>query len=365
MTALIPVEPSALEALFEAAAAQIEIRARNLPAGRLARAEGSENPTLRVYLAGVNPFIEYLTERKQLPSKELIDAFLAERLNHVTTTTQRKYLTPIREFCRHLSALITRHALTAPEEQRDTLRGIAALVAECVAYPDPKTEQTTYEAPVLRQDRRKAGKAGVWLSLEQVSEMLSKVDRSTLLGLRDYTLMLAGFNTALRAAELARLTLDAFQLMPAGEDYFIRVRGKGNNVTPVPCPAHVYAAVQAWVEAFNLRLMEGDGRRIEEHDVVWRGFLKNGAIPHNRNTLTTRAIQNVIRARGEAAGIQNLSPHDLRRTAALLGLVHGMTTEEVQAMLRHADTKTTMRYIAGWEHFKKGKTLTDVGVKIK
>jgi integrase len=46
-----------------------------------------------------------------------------------------------------------------------------------------------------------------------------------------------------------------------------------------------------------------------------------------------------------AHGVNQLGPHDLRRTAARNAYDNGATVLQVQAMLGHADASTTSRYI--------------------
>ena len=45
------------------------------------------------------------------------------------------------------------------------------------------------------------------------------------------------------------------------------------------------------------------------------------------------------------AGIQNLAPHDLRRTCARLCHVAGGELEQIQFLLGHASVQTTERYL--------------------
>ena len=55
----------------------------------------------------------------------------------------------------------------------------------------------------------------------------------------------------------------------------------------------------------------------------------------------SRALSRVA----HAAGItQPISPHGLRRTSALTGLVAGISIRDMQYATRHADPRTTMRY---------------------
>ena len=47
----------------------------------------------------------------------------------------------------------------------------------------------------------------------------------------------------------------------------------------------------------------------------------------------------------EQIGLEGISPHDLRRTAASLARKGGASIEQVQVMLGHANPQTTSEYI--------------------
>ena len=63
--------------------------------------------------------------------------------------------------------------------------------------------------------------------------------------------------------------------------------------------------------------------------------------PHNR--LSARGIENEIKGISERAHVKAF-PHKLRHTFATFGLHGGMPIERLQALMGHADTKTTLVY---------------------
>ena len=56
------------------------------------------------------------------------------------------------------------------------------------------------------------------------------------------------------------------------------------------------------------------------------------------------AIYPQVRELGERAGLDSVSPHDLRRTACTLLLAAGVKPHLVQRQMRHSDFGTTQRY---------------------
>ncbi|MDR1574149.1 MAG: tyrosine-type recombinase/integrase [Clostridiales Family XIII bacterium] len=64
--------------------------------------------------------------------------------------------------------------------------------------------------------------------------------------------------------------------------------------------------------------------------------------PHAR--LKISGIEVCVREIGKRAGVKNVHPHRFRRTAATSALARGMPIEQVQKMLGHEQTETTLRY---------------------
>lgn len=60
-------------------------------------------------------------------------------------------------------------------------------------------------------------------------------------------------------------------------------------------------------------------------------------------TVPTRMMQNFIKRHG----LPNVSPHDLRHTAASLAIQSGANVKEIQALMGHKDAATTLKFYAG------------------
>lgn len=56
------------------------------------------------------------------------------------------------------------------------------------------------------------------------------------------------------------------------------------------------------------------------------------------------AADRLRRLAGVAGIIDPVSPHSLRRTSCTAGLLAGVPLREMQYAMRHADTRTTLRY---------------------
>ena len=61
--------------------------------------------------------------------------------------------------------------------------------------------------------------------------------------------------------------------------------------------------------------------------------------------ITPKAIWHVVKGAAQRAGIQNLAPHDLRRTCARLCHLSGGELEQIQMLLGHQQLQTTAGYM--------------------
>ena len=108
--------------------------------------------------------------------------------------------------------------------------------------------------------------------------------------------------------------------------------GKGGRVRTVPMPGWVKDAVDEWICSAEIT----EGR-------LFRAIRKNGVLWGHG--LTQNVVWYVVKQCAERAGIQKLSPHDLRRTCARLCHEAGGELEQIQFLLGHASVLTTERYI--------------------
>jgi len=148
------------------------------------------------------------------------------------------------------------------------------------------------------------------------------------LAMRDLVMWELFKGTGLRIHEIASLTPEHFDF----DDNKLTVIGKGNKKATINVPPALIGLLSEWI-ALNPR---------QSHLLCdWDG-----------GALTTHAIRDRIRMIGEAAGIHDLKPHDLRHTYAYhlmdtamsQGMIHEHAKDLVRKQLRHGDNKTTDLY---------------------
>lgn len=179
--------------------------------------------------------------------------------------------------------------------------------------------------------RRLGVRLGNWLTPEQGRRLLTQRTPTTPRELRDHAMLAVLLGCGLRRGELLALQLGWIQQR---EEHWViaDVVGKGGHVRTVPMPAWVKDAIDAWTAVASIT--EG---------TVFRAVSKVGRVWGNG--MTAKVQWDVVRNAATAAGINNLAPHDLRRTCARLCHLAGGELDQIQFLLGHVSIQTTERYL--------------------
>ena len=174
-------------------------------------------------------------------------------------------------------------------------------------------------------------RVGNWLSIDQSRTLLQISSLETARGKRDRAILALLIGCGLRRAEVAGLRTEDLQNR---EEHCViaDLIGKGKHIRTVPVPTWAKRAVDRWTEVAGIstgRIF----RRVNRFGKIWG------------EGITPKAIWHVVKAAALLAGIQNLAPHDLRRTCARLCHVAGGELEQIQFLLGHASVQTTERYL--------------------
>ncbi|MDQ2905134.1 MAG: site-specific integrase [Chloroflexota bacterium] len=201
----------------------------------------------------------------------------------------------------------------------------------------------------------------VVLKEEQAQALLDAIDTSTLMGLRDYVVMLFLLRTGVRRSEAAALRF-ADLTMTQGHSIAIIRHGKGDKRRTVKVPVDVWREITLYTQALRERHFEdhqreldaqGSGgdpeqrRAIEErhsislNDPLFVSF-RRGDHP-TRRPMGDKAIETQVKAYAEKLSVP-LTPHGLRATFITLALEHNAKLQQVQYAAGHHDPRTTERY---------------------
>lgn len=166
--------------------------------------------------------------------------------------------------------------------------------------------------------------AGRAIAQGELVGLLNTCDAS-LTGARDAALLAVLYSCGLRRAEAVALDFEDYD-ESAGT---LRIRGKGNKQRLSPVVGGAAAALTDWLALRGRRpgpLFWGTGNR------------------NQKRRLTTQAVYKMLQTRAKAAGIEKLSPHDLRRSFVSDLLDRGADIATVQKLAGHASVTTTARY---------------------
>lgn len=134
---------------------------------------------------------------------------------------------------------------------------------------------------------------------------------------------------SLRRSELASLLMEQVDFTRRA----ITVRGKGNKERRVALGKAVWERLQAWLE------VRGD----DPSPNVFVALRRYGKIWRN-HSISSSAVYYILKQRSHESGVEDFSPHDLRRTFATRLLGAGTDINLVRKAMGHASVLTTQRY---------------------
>lgn len=167
------------------------------------------------------------------------------------------------------------------------------------------------------------------LAVREIEAILTAVDTSGPLGIRDRAMLEVAYGAGLRVSELITLPLTNLFF----DDGYLRCMGKGSKERVVP----VGEAAIDWTTRYRLDVRPGLAARAPATDVV---FLNARGRP-----LSRMGFWKILQKHVTAAGVRDrVKPHTLRHSFATHMLEGGADLRVIQEMLGHADISTTQIY---------------------
>jgi integrase/recombinase XerD len=157
-----------------------------------------------------------------------------------------------------------------------------------------------------------------------VTRLLASCDRRTLIGRRDYAILVLLSRLGLRAGEVAAIGLDDIDWR-AG---LLLVRGKGSRQDVLPLAVDVGEAIVSYL-------------RYRPRCECRALFLR---VTAPRQGLNRSTVAWVVRAACDRVGLPRVGSHRLRHTAATEMLRAGASLVEIGQVLRHREQRTTALY---------------------
>jgi integrase/recombinase XerD len=186
----------------------------------------------------------------------------------------------------------------------------------------------------------------VYLSRAEARRLEDACAGETLRDLRDQALLIFMLGTGVRSAEALGLRVE--DLTTIDGHTVAWVLGKGGARERVKVTPRVQKLLRAYLAAAEIA--EGAifrrVRRVRSDPTVAGSPL----VYRVYEPLSYAGLKYILRSRFAAAELSDhLSPHSLRHSFITLAIRGGATLAQVQAAARHADPRTTMRYVHGMD----------------
>lgn len=266
---------------------------------------GRGENTARNYTSRISPFLSWLGEQPEVPFAIHLRRYIAYLQGHLKPRSVQAHINTIR-------GLIRMAAVLEP-----------ALAAELPAIDMVKP-------PAVRGEVQ-----GKRLTAEQRQRLIDAPGIETHKGRRDTAILALLSVCGLRRSEVCNLKWGDIQEIDSYK--VLTITGKHGRTRLVKLPAPLWERLQDYAKQAGL-VLSADAP-------VFVPVAKGNVILHRRDGITPHAIYKLAGEYVRKAGLPQVRPHDLRRTAALLARRGGAAIEQVQLMLGHAAPQTTSHYI--------------------
>jgi site-specific recombinase XerD len=183
------------------------------------------------------------------------------------------------------------------------------------------------------------------ITRSRAKALLSAIDTTSVIGLRDRAIIGVLMYTAARAGALAKLELDHYY--DAGEQWMLRFADKGGKSREIPARHDLKTYLDEYLEASSLRherrRRDRDTGQFRPRYLFRTTVRKTKQLTHTG--MSGRDITRMLKRRLADAGLPTaLRPHSFRVAVATDLLDQGVALEDVQYLLGHADARTTKLY---------------------
>lgn len=255
--------------------------------------------TVETYSKALKQFYSY-TERNQIkqPTRQDIINFREYLEQNHKASTVNTYIIAIRQFFKWTE-----------------LNGIYANIADHV------------KGKKISREPKKD-----YLTPNQIKNILSSIDRTSINGKRDYALIALMVTCGLRDIEVNRANVEDIRVQGVNTVLFLQGKGRDEKNEYVIIPGNVETALREYLKERNATETEPLFTSISNHA--------------NNERLTTRSISRTVKNAFIKCGYDSnrLTAHSLRHTAVTLALQSGNSLQEVQQFARHTNINTTMIY---------------------
>jgi len=203
------------------------------------------------------------------------------------------------------------------------------------------TEDGAESEPESSEPKSRKRKLPRYASKEEIAALFAQANLRSASGLRDRCMMELMYRAGLRVGEVCALEPRDVYLVK-GQGRVRIVGGKTGDSTAYFDPASVWSLLERWKA---LRATLGLGECPHLFCTIKGSLTRMGGRKERGRRVSVRATQRMMDRRASKAGLGKITPHMLRHTFATELLDEGFTIREVQALMRHANLRTTEIYL--------------------
>lgn len=187
----------------------------------------------------------------------------------------------------------------------------------------------------IKGSKRPRGHRRDALTLGQIHNLLDSIDRTTLIGIRDYVIINTMIRVGLRSCEVVRARISDIRPV-SSESIGLWVHGKSRE----EADEYVVLTEDCLKPIMDYISLRGPLKQ----DAPLFASLSDGSYGSGLSTCTIRRL---VKERLRAAGISSprISGHSLRHSCLTLAIEGGAAIQDVQKLGRHADISTTNGYL--------------------
>ena len=165
------------------------------------------------------------------------------------------------------------------------------------------------------------------LSKDEINSIIDSIDRSSLIGARNFAIFSLDLDSGLRESELAGIIVDNVDLT----DGFIKVMGKGRKERIVPIGKQTRMILFSYINKERMELNLHDSNFL---------FLSSRGTP-----ITANAIKLMFSRLAKTSGVRRLHCHLCRHTFATNYLLNGGDIFSLKEILGHTTFEMVNRYV--------------------
>jgi integrase/recombinase XerD len=263
--------------------------------------------TRRAYLHAVRLFLKWAEKHGGVELTQIapwhVGHYFGELAKTTSIATRNQHLSALRHF---FDGMVTRHAIV--------LNPALSVRGERYTAIEGKTPE---------------------ISIDQARALLSSLDTTHVVGLRDRAILAILVYTSSRAGAVAKLRRGNFY--NAGQQWMLHFSEKGGKSREIPVRGDLQELISAYIDAAGLRDAPKD-------TPLFQSALKRQRRLSGK-TIHVNDICRMMKRRLKDIGLPLLySPHSFRVTTITDLLEQGVPLEDVQRLAGHADPRTTSLY---------------------